>query len=212
MDNFVLGQTRLTTLDFIPSIRLYLADEVIPVWEKSERDAPPFWAFAWAGGQALARHLIDNPDLVRGKRVLDLASGSGLVAIAAAQCGAAEVIANEIDEYAIAAVSLNAQANDVQVRAHLGDLLEEEVDVDVVLAGDIFYSREMTQRMLSFLDRFDGELVLVGDPGRAYAPTSGFDRIAEYDVPVNSDLEDTQVKRTVILRAIPGLVRNTTLP
>lgn len=212
MDNFVLCQTKLTTVEFLPSISLYLADEVIPVWEKSERDAPPFWAFAWAGGQALARYLMENPELVRGKRVLDLASGSGLVAIAAARCGAAEVIANEIDEYAITAISLNAQANGVQVGTQLGDVLDEKADVDVVLAGDIFYSREMTRRILSFLDRFDGELVLVGDPGRAYAPSTGFDQIAEYDVPVNSDLEDTQVKRTVILRAIPGLVRNTTLP
>jgi len=205
MDTFVLSQTRLTTLGFLPSIRLFLADEVIPVWERSERDAPPFWAFAWAGGQALARYLLDHPNLVSGKHVLDLASGSGLVAIAAAQCGAASVLATEIDPYAIEAIALNAAANDVQVQTYLGDVLDHplqaEVVAEVVLAGDVFYSQEMAARMQEFMRVSTAGLVLVGDPGRAYAPREGFERVAEYDVPVNRDVEDLDIKRTQVLRA-----------
>ncbi len=201
MRTFVLSQTRLTTLGFLPSIRLFLADEVIPVWERSERDAPPFWAFAWAGGQALARYLLDNPNLVSGKHVLDLASGSGLVAIAAAQCAAASVLATEIDPYAIEAIALNAAANDVKVQTHLGDVLDDPPPAEVVLAGDVFYSREMAGRMREFMRVSTAGLVLVGDPGRAYAPREGFERVAEYEVPVNRDVEDLDVKRTQVLRA-----------
>jgi predicted nicotinamide N-methyase len=173
------------------------------VWEKSERDAPPFWAFAWPGGQALARYLLDHPDLVRGKRVLDLASGSGLVAIAAAQCGAF-VVATEIDPYAIEAIALNAAANDVPVATHFGDILDSRPQTDVVLAGDVFYSREMTERVLEFLGKTSAELVLVGDPSRAYTPLAGFERIAEYDIPVNRDLEDADIKRTQVLLWVKG--------
>jgi predicted nicotinamide N-methyase len=200
MNTFVRDHTRLITLEFLPSIKLHLADEVIPVWERSEREAPPFWAFAWAGGQALARYVLDNPDLVRGKSVLDLASGSGLVAIAAARCGAS-VTANEIDEYAAEAIALNAAANNVQVNIRLGDILDTTIDVDVILAGDVFYSRDMSNRVLSFLERSRCELVLVGDPGRAYAPESGFSRVTEFTVPVNRDVEDSDHKKAVVLRA-----------
>jgi predicted nicotinamide N-methyase len=208
MNTFVLGQTRLTTLALLPSIRLHLADEVIPVWESSERDAPPFWAFAWAGGQALARYLLDNPDLVRNRSVLDLASGSGLVAIAAAQCGAASVLATEIDPYAIEAIKLNAAANDVSIQTHLGDVLDDEPPTaQVVLAGDVFYSREMAGRVLAYLRRCGAGLVLVGDPRRAYAPKEGFERIAEYAVPVNPDIEDLDVKQAHVLRALPAAAR-----
>jgi predicted nicotinamide N-methyase len=199
MNTFVRGHTQLITLPFLPSIKLHLADEVIPVWEESELEAPPFWAFAWAGGQALARYILDNPDLVRGKSVLDLASGSGLVAIAAAQCGAS-VTANEIDGYAAEAIALNAAANNVRVKIHLGDILDTTIHVDVILAGDVFYSRDMSNRVLSFLDRSTSELVLVGDPGRAYAPKSGFTRVAEFTVPVNRDVEDSDHKKAVVLR------------
>jgi predicted nicotinamide N-methyase len=204
MDTFVLSQTRLTTLAFLPSVRLHLAEEVIPVWERSERDAPPFWAFAWAGGQALARYLLDHPDLVSGKRVLDVASGSGLVAIVAAQCGAASVLATEIDPYAIEAIKLNAAANNVEVQTYLGDVLDDRPQADVVLAGDVFYSREMARRVLEFLARSTAELVLVGDPRRAYAPTEGFERVAEYSVPVNRDVEDLDIKQAHVLRAVPA--------
>lgn len=199
MNTFVLDHTRLTTLPFLPSIKLHLADEVVPIWEQSQIEAPPFWAFAWAGGQALARYVLDNPEVVRGRRVLDLASGSGVVAIAAAQAGAV-VTANEIDEYAVAAIALNASANDVDLTIALGDLLDGVADADLILAGDVFYSREMSNRVLSFLDRSRKE-ALVGDPGRAYAPKNGFSAIAAYTVPVNSDVEDSEHKHAVVLRA-----------
>jgi predicted nicotinamide N-methyase len=200
MHNFVLSHTSLTTLPFLDGMRLHLAEEVVPVWEDSERDAPPFWAFAWAGGQALARYILSNPALVAGKRVLDLACGSGMVAIAAARCGAVSVVANDIDGYAMQATTLNADANEAKVEFELGDLLSSRYDTDVVLAGDIFYSREMSGRMLSFLDNCTASLVLVGDPGRAYAPRTGFVTVAEYDVPVNADVEDTQLKRSRVLQ------------
>ncbi len=199
MNNFVLDHTRLTPLPFLPSIKLHLADEVVPIWEQSQIEAPPFWAFAWAGGQALARYVLDNPEVVRGRKVLDLASGSGIVAIAAAQAGAT-VTANEIDEYAVAAIALNAAENDVDITIALGDLLDGVADADIVLAGDVFYSRDMSQRVLSFLERSRKE-ALVGDPGRAYAPKIGFLAIAEYTVPVNRDVEDSEHKRAVVLRA-----------
>lgn len=201
MNTFVLSHTRLTTLPFLPSIKLYLADEVVPVWERTEREAPPFWAFAWAGGQALARYVLDHPELVRGRTVLDLASGSGLVAIAAARSAASAVTANEIDELAIEAISLNAAANNVTVGIRAGDILDTASDAQIILAGDVFYSRDMSQRVLSFLDRSRAELILVGDPGRAYAPKIGFSAIAEYTVPVNRDVEDSDHKHAVVLRA-----------
>src|SRR5262249_47983868 len=157
--------------------------EAVPLWELMERVtgevgmAPPFWAFAWAGGQALARYVLDHPDLVAGRRVLDLASGSGLVAIAAKRAGARSVVANESDGYADAAIEANAELNNVAVdRLHADLLAADPPDVDVVLAGDVFYSREMTAMMVGFLRKAHarGALVLVGDPGRAYRPKEGF--------------------------------------
>ncbi len=203
MRNFVLDHTELTTLPFLREIQLHLAEEVVPLWEDSERDAPPFWAFAWAGGQALARYVLDHPELVRGRRVLDLASGSGLVAIAAARCGAARAIANEIDLFAIEAIHLNAAANDVAVEVHEGNLLPEgttPIDVDFILAGDVFYSRDMSEQVQSFMGRMNAAEIFVGDPGRAYAPKTGFEVVAEYDVPVNEDVESMTVKRATVMR------------
>jgi predicted nicotinamide N-methyase len=201
MNTFVLSHTRLTTLPFLPSIKLHLADEVVPLWEQSALEAPPFWAFAWAGGQALARYVLDNPGLVRGQRVLDIASGSGLVAIAAAQAGAGAVTATEIDPLAAEAIALNATANEVTINIHLSDILDTTVDADVILAGDVFYNREMSRRVLSLLERSCIKQTLVGDPGRAYAPKTGFETVAEYTVPVNRDVESTDHKRAVVLRA-----------
>ncbi|NUP44524.1 MAG: methyltransferase [Hamadaea sp.] len=170
---------------------------------------PPFWAFAWAGGQGLARHILDHPELVAGRTVLDLAAGGGLVAIAAARSGASHVVANEIDEYADAAIALNAELNGVTVDRVLGDLLSTPPELpvpeaDVVLAGDVFYSRDMANAMLGFLRRQHdrGALVLVGDPGRAYRPTTGFEQVAAFRVPVNADLEDADLKHTTVLRMI----------
>jgi predicted nicotinamide N-methyase len=206
--DFVREHTRLTTVPFLPELRIHLTDEAIPLWEKTEvatgvAGAPPFWAFPWAGGQALARYVLDNPSLVAGRSVLDLASGSGLVAVAAARCGAARVVANEIDVYADAAIALNALANDVVVERILGDLLDgPAAGFDVVLAGDVFYSREMARRMLAFLDRAHsaGALALAGDPGRAYLPHGRFEKVASYDVPVIRDLEDADTKHTTVWR------------
>jgi len=206
--HFVHTNTRLDTVPLVPEIQLHLAQDVYLVWERTEQQLgqsdqpPPFWAFAWAGGQALARYVLDHPQLVAGRRVLDLASGSGLVAIAAARAGAATVVANEVDRFAIAAIELNAQANDVTVIPLLGDLLDEDDDAEVVLAGDVFYERPMARRVLAFLDRAHarGAHILVGDPGRAYLPRTRFEVVATYEVPVPHTLEDSQVKRTSVLR------------
>jgi predicted nicotinamide N-methyase len=210
MARFVLDNTRLTPVPLAPEIRLRLADEAIELWERTETDQggqmpPPFWAFAWAGGQALARYVLDHPDLLAGRSVLDLAAGSGLVAVAAMKAGAARVTAVEIDELAVAAIGINAEANGVAVTPLLADVLEREPDAEVVLAGDVFYSREMTRRMLDYLRRAAraGSSVLVGDPGRAYLPREHLTLLAEYDVPVPQTLEDTPVKRTTVWSVNP---------
>jgi predicted nicotinamide N-methyase len=207
---FVLDNTRLAPVPLAPEVRLRLADEAIELWERTESDQggqmpPPFWAFAWAGGQALARYVLDHPDLLAGRTVLDLAAGSGLVAIAAMKAGAAHVTAVEIDELAVAAIAINAEANGVAVTPLLADVLEQEPDAAVVLAGDVFYSREMTRRMLDYLRRAarNGATVLVGDPGRAYLPREHLTLLAEYDVPVPQTLEDTPVKRTTVWSVNP---------
>lgn len=201
MHTFVLTHTRLTQLPFLPELRLHLAEELIPVWQRSEHEDPPFWAFAWAGGQALARYLLDNPHLVSGARVLDIASGCGVSAIAAARCGASLVVANDFDGYPQAAIELNAKVNKVEVRFRPGDLLDStQTGFDVVLAGDVFYSREMSSRVTSFLERCTAPLVLVGDPGRAYAPTEDFEIVATYQVPVDEELESCDVKQASVLR------------
>ncbi|WP_371501827.1 methyltransferase [Kitasatospora sp. NBC_00374] len=204
---FIASQTRLATVPFVPEVRLHLADEAIALWERTESEKgeiglpPPFWAFAWAGGQAVARYVLDQPGTVAGRRVLDLAAGSGLVSIAAALSGAASVTAAEIDEYAVTAIALNAAANDVTVDARCADLLDGDgAPAEVVLAGDVFYERGMAQRVLPFLQRARerGALVLVGDPGRAYLPRERFTEIASYRVPVIADLEDSAVKTSVV--------------
>jgi len=208
---FVLANTRLAAVPLTPEVHLHLADEAIELWQRTETDQggaqlpPPFWAFAWAGGQALARYVLDHPRLVAGRRVLDLAAGSGLVAIAAMRAGAQRVTAVEIDPLAAAAIELNATANGVEVSTVLGDVLEQDVHDDVVLAGDVFYSREMTARMLGFLRRAaaGGASVLVGDPGRAYLPREQLTLLAEYQVPVPQTLEDTPVKHTTVWSVRP---------
>ncbi|GAB3889515.1 hypothetical protein GCM10029964_059320 [Kibdelosporangium lantanae] len=163
--------------------------------------APPFWAFAWAGGQALARYVLDNPSVVAGRHVLDLASGCGIVAVAAAMAGAATVVANEIDPFAIDAIRLNAEANDVTIETVLGDMVDGDADgTDVLLAGDIFYDKAMTDRMMPFIARLRqrGATVLVGDPGRAHLPRERFHELVRYDVPVPKALEDAEVKTTIV--------------
>lgn len=208
-ESFVREHTGLAYVPFVPEIRTYQADDAIALWEITEQGhggpglAPPFWAFPWAGGQALARYVLDRPDLVAGRAVLDLAAGSGLVALAASLAGARSVVANEIDPYAIAAIRLNAAANEREIRTYQGNLLVEAVsDADVVLAGDVFYNRDMAAAMLDFLRaaRERGAVVLAGDPGRAYVPTGDLVAAAIYDVPVIRDLEDVDVKETTVWR------------
>jgi predicted nicotinamide N-methyase len=206
---FIRTNTTPRPVPFVPEITLYQADEPIELWEKTEatgvEQPPPFWAFAWAGGQALARHILDNPALVAGRSVLDLATGSGLVAVAAAQAGAHPVTANDIDPLSLAAAIANAAANNVPVTPIEADLLDSDDPFGVVLAGDVFYSRQMAARVLPFLRRAAarGALVLVGDPGRAYLPAEGMIRQATYDVPVEVALESVPIRRTTIWQVQP---------
>ncbi|NJC71726.1 methyltransferase [Planosporangium thailandense] len=204
--DFVRSHTRLGAPSAVPEVLLHLADEPIDLWERTEQARghelpPPFWAFAWAGGQALARHLLDHPDLVRDRVVFDLAAGSGLVAIAAARAGASHVTAVEIDPLAGSAITVNATANGVDVAVVLGDVLDGDAGgAEVVLAGDVFYSRPMTERVLPFLQRAraTGARVLVGDPGRAYLPRGLFTAVATYDIPVTQALESAESKLTTV--------------
>jgi predicted nicotinamide N-methyase len=185
-----------------------MADEATTLWEKTETEMeciglpPPFWAFPWAGGQALARHILDHPALFEGRRVLDFAAGSGLVAIAAAKCGASEVTACDIDAFAIAAMKINAAENGVRIDARLADLVGIDEGWDIVLAGDVSYERDMAARVTDWLARLArrGAHVLIGDPGRTYLARDLLEPIAEYDVPVIRDIEDADVKRTRVWR------------
>lgn len=207
--DFVRAHTRLAPVPFVPELQLYQADEVIELWEQTEAagadQPPPFWAFAWAGGQALARHVLDEPDLVSGRSVLDLATGSGLVALAAARAGATPVTANDVDPMSLAAAQANADANSVRLRLLEADLLDSDERYGVVLAGDVFYSREMAGRVLPYLRRAAnrGSLVLVGDPGRSYLPIEGMIKRAEYDVPVVEDLEGVPIRHTTVWQVRP---------
>lgn len=208
---FVRLHARLAPVAHVPEIRLHQADEPIGLWELTEGEyrseqPPPFWAFAWAGGQALARYVLDHPDQVAGRPVLDLASGSGLVAIAAARAGAGHVRAVDVDPHAVAAIALNAGANGVRVEPVLADLLDGDAgDAGVVLAGDVFYSGAMAAWVLRFLLRAarGGADVLVGDPDRAFLPRARFTALARYDVPVPEALESVRVKPTTVWRLRP---------
>ncbi len=202
---FILANTRLQPVPHAPEITLWLADEITPIWRLTEEELgemglpPPFWAFAWAGGQGLARWLLDHPAEVAGKRVLDLAAGSGLVGIAAMQSGAASVLCADIDPFCGAAVALNARANGVALSFIDTDLLDAPPpEVDVLCAGDVFYEQPMAGRVLAWLTEAAGQgtRVLVGDPLRTYFPKDGFDLLAEYVVPTTRELEDDAVKRT----------------
>jgi predicted nicotinamide N-methyase len=212
---FIRANTRLKPVPLVREISLHVADEAVPIWRKTEEELdamglpPPYWAFAWAGGQALARYVLDHPDAVAGKRVLDLAAGSGLVAIAAAMAGAAPVIAADIDAFTEPAIALNAAANGVYVEIITQDLLVEVLldgaappgaRYDVILVGDLFYERDTSARALAFLDRHAATdtRVLIGDPGRTYLPKDRLARLAEYSVPVTRELEDLEIKRTVV--------------
>lgn len=205
---FIRANTRLLPVPLVPEISLHVADEAVPLWSKTEEELgeaglpPPFWAFAWAGGQALARFVLDHREHVAGRAVLDLASGSGLVAIAAMKAGAASVIGYDIDAFARVAIMINAADNDVVVEARGDDLLAEAVarEAQTILAGDIFYERDTAARAYAFLSAqaARGVTVLIGDPGRSYLPKDKLRKLAEYQVPVTRDLEDAEIKNTAV--------------
>jgi predicted nicotinamide N-methyase len=210
---FVLAHARVRHAPFVPEVRLHLADDSLELWEVTQvavergEVPPPFWAFVWAGGQAVARHLLDHPELVADRDVVDVATGSGLVAIAAARAGAARVRAGDIDELAIAATRLNAKLNDVVVDAQICDVRDVTVEQStLVTVGDVFYDERIAAAMLPALQRMaaHGAEVLVGDPQRAYLPREFLVPVAEYDVEVETDIEDAPVKTTVVARLLAG--------
>lgn len=204
---FILENTRLQTPPHTPELELHLADEITPIWKMTEEALaeiglpPPFWAFAWAGGQALARYILDNPQVVAGKQVVDFASGSGIVGIAAMKAGATHVLAADIDGFCGAALSLNAAANGVDVDFTDANLLDAPPPAaDVILAGDICYEKPMADAVMAWLAaaRARGTTVLIGDPGRSYFPRSGLTKLAEYQVATTRELEDQEVKKTSV--------------
>ena len=201
---FVLRQTRLRPVPGLEEIRLHLADEVLPLWHavQLETDDPdaalPYWAFAWGGGLAIGRYLRDHPEVVAGRRVFDVASGSGLCAIAALHAGASEATGADIDAFAAVAIGLNARANGRRVTVVRRDVLDEEPpDVDVILAGDCWYDARLAERVLPWLRRARdrGIDVLVGDPGRRYLPTDELVELASYEVHTTTELEDLERKQ-----------------
>ena len=207
---FILENTRVQSPPHTPELVLRLADEVTPIWRLTEEALqeiglpPPFWAFAWAGGQGLARYILDHSETVRGRQVLDFATGSGLVGIAAAKAGAASVLAADIDPFCETAVALNAASNGVPLRFAARDLVGFDEGWQVVLAGDVFYDRAMTDLLVPWFAALvrRGADVLVGDPGRSYLPRSRLQELAAYQVPVTRALEDAEVKRTTVWRFI----------
>jgi predicted nicotinamide N-methyase len=206
--DFIVANTRLQRPPHVAEVELHLADEITPIWKLTEEALeeiglpPPFWAFAWAGGQALARYLLDNPQAVAGKRAIDFASGSGLVGIAAKLAGAKTVLCTDIDAYCAAALELNAAANGVACAFTGENLLQSPPPAwaEVILAGDICYEKPLAAQVLAWLTqaRAAGATVLIGDPGRSYFPRTGLIKLAEYQVPTTRELEDMAVKRTAV--------------
>lgn len=199
----VLSRTRLQSPPAVPELRLHLADDMDQAWSALQDELddgelpPPFWAFAWLGGQAVARYVLDGPSLVADRSVLDLATGSGLCALAAARSGASSVLAVDVDAFAIDAVALNAAVNGLSVEARCADLLDEPPPtVDVVLAGDVFYDAAMSERVQPWLlaAARAGSRVVVGDPGRHYLPRALMTEVGSYDVPTTRELEGVELK------------------
>ena len=206
---FILRETKIKPVPHAEEIRLHLADEAMALWQKTEEQlgeiglAPPFWAFAWAGGQGLARYILDTPALVRGKKVLDFACGSGLVGIAAMMAGAASCHSVDIDPFALAATKLNAALNSVSLTHETTDITASSLpDTDVLFCGDVFYDQRMATKVLAMLERAVQEemLVFIGDPGRSYLPEERLEELATYVVPVTGALEDNEIKRTQVFR------------
>ncbi|HET6194276.1 MAG TPA: 50S ribosomal protein L11 methyltransferase [Acetobacteraceae bacterium] len=204
---FVRAQTVANRASLVPEIALHLADEITPIWQATEawlaenNVDPPFWAFAWPGGQALARHVLDYPSVAAGRRVLDFAAGCGLAAIACARAGAASVEAAEIDPLARAAIALNAAANDVAVAVLVGDVVGADCRWDLILCGDVCYEAPMTGRILPWLRRMTAQAeVWIADPGRAYLPDDGLAAFASYRVPTSLELEDRTERQVTLYR------------
>jgi predicted nicotinamide N-methyase len=203
---FIRENTRVLAPSHVPELKLHLADDAVRLWQLTEQQLgelglpPPFWAFAWAGGQALARYVLDHPDAVRSKRVLDVASGSGLVAIAAMKAGAASALAVDIDAFAADAARLNAELNNVKVETSGADPVGQPTGADVILVGDLFYDRDLAPRVLDWLisQQRGDKTILIGDPGRTYLPRDKLEQIAAYDIPVTRALEDADVKRAAV--------------
>lgn len=208
---FIAAHTAIAIPPLVPEIKLHLATQITPIWEATEADLarmnlpPPYWAFAWPGGQALTRFLLDQPDWVKGKRVLDFAAGSGLSAIGAAMAGAARVEAAEIDDYASAAIALNARTNNVAIDLVNEDLIGSDPRWEIVLAGDVCYEKPMADRVIAWFRALAGRgvAILMGDPGRAYLPQNGLVELARYQVPTTLELEDRSMRETLVWRLMP---------
>ena len=204
---FIRQNTTVMCPPLVPEVKLHLAHEAVPLWQKTEEELgetglpPPFWAFAWAGGQALARYVLDDAPSFAGREALDLATGSGLVAIAAAKSGASHITAADIDGFAVTAAQLNADLNQVTLDIKLEDFfLLPPAPVDVILVGDLFYEKSLASRCLAWLQQAQnlGAKILIGDPGRSYLPKDRLEKLAEYNVPVTRDLEDAEIKKTSV--------------
>jgi predicted nicotinamide N-methyase len=202
---FVRENSELAPPPLVPEIKLHLASELVPLWRKTEEELseigipPPYWAFAWAGGQALARYILDHPKIAAGKRVLDFGAGSGLVALAAANAGAAHVIAADIDPFAIAAIACNAKANNLMVETVVEDVIGSAGTFDLILVGDMCYERPLAERLMAWLKSMRAD-VLLGDPGRSYFPKAGLTQLAAYSVPTTRELEDREIRETGVWR------------
>jgi predicted nicotinamide N-methyase len=209
-EEFIKANATLIASPLVPEIKLHLATEVVALWRATEEELakigvpPPYWAFAWAGGQALARYVLDNPHLVRGKRVLDIGAGSGLVGLAACRAGSASVLAADIDGFSCAAIRLNAAANHCDIAVTQDDLIGVAGDWDVVLVGDLFYERPLAERLLAWLGPL-GVPALLGDPGRNYFPGAQVEKLAHYSVQTTRDLEDREIRETGVYKLLPGV-------
>lgn len=210
-DGFIRTYTALGTPAMVPELKLWLAAEYLPIWQATEdwletqNVDPPYWAFCWPGGQAVARYLLGHPDMVRGKHVLDFAAGCGVASLAAARCGARRVVGNEIDPVAIEAMKLNAEANELAIETSDADWLQGppgSPEADVVIAGDVCYEREMTARAMDWLrgHAAKGRLVLLGDPGRNYFTADRLEELARYDIPTSLQLENRGLRETTVWR------------
>ena len=210
---FVRRNTALHEPPLVPEVKLHLASEIVPIWQMTEEELeksglpPPFWAFAWAGGQALSRYILDNPDIVIGKDVLDFGAGSGLIGVSAAKAGAKSVLSADIDNFAVEAIMLNAEANGVEIDATAEDLVGvENRGWQVILVGDMCYERPLAERIEVWLRRLasEGAVVLIGDPGRTYLPKTGLRKLVSYAVMTTRELEDTDVRNTSVWHVLPG--------